>query len=743
MIHRPAFGSLYQVHVVRGEGVLLLSDRGDQVLCGTLYEHLAPWLTGEYSSDELVARLASEHEPAEVYYALLKLEDRGCLGEAGAGAPEAMARAGYPIGDAPSRARAPKLAVSRCPVGRLPPGEWVTALERAGLVVREPGDITVALADDYLRPELEDLNRRALEAGRPWLLIKAHGPVAWIGPLFVPGQTCCWKCLEHRLRRNSPVRSHWWTLGGGSADGHPPTTTLPPPFPAASSAPVARILARVADGSWGRLAGAVLTCEAGDTGVRRHLVARRPQCVACGNPSLYTRQVSRPLRMEPSPKKFTTDGGHRSVHPRETVRSLAHLISPVTGVVHDVRALTAGGAGPLLAYVADYAGAADWSSLKALQHSLRTRSGGKGRSSVQARASALGEAIERYCGTWQGDEPRVTRSFAQLGDRAIHPNSCMQFSEAQYRAREDWNRRHSTQHQVPERFDPTAPTDWTPVWSLTERCHKYLPTMYLYYGCPRDSAPAFCWADSNGCAAGTTRAEAIVQGFLELVERDCVALWWYNRVRRPALDPSSLQSSFCRTLRAYYRSLAREFWVLDITSDLGIPCFVAVSRQLPPLSEKIVFGFGAHFDARIAVMRALTELNQVLAVVLTVESERRRFASEQEAWLAKTTITTHPYLCPSRSEATRLGDFPRIVHRDLRDDVRWCQRMVEQRGMELLVLDQTRPDINAAVVRVIVPGLRHFRARFAPGRLYDVPAALGWLPKPLSEEELNTGPVFV
>ena len=63
--------------------------------------------------------------------------------------------------------------------------------------------------------------------------------------------------------------------------------------------------------------------------------------------------------------------------------------------------------------------------------------------------------------------------------------------------------------------------------------------------------------------------------------------------------------------------------------------------------------------------------------------------------------------------------------------------------MELLVLDQTRPDIDAAVVRVIVPGLRHFRARFAPGRLYDAPVALGWLTKPLSEEELNAVPVFV
>src|SRR5438477_3315976 len=87
--------------------------------------------------------------------------------------------------------------------------------------------------------------------------------------------------------------------------------------------------------------------------------------------------------------------------------------------------------------------------------------------------------------------------------------------------------------------------------------------------------------------------------------------------------------------------------------------------------------------------------------------------------------------------------LPRVAHRDLREDVRWCQRVVEQRDMELLVLDQTRPDIDAAVVRVIVPGLRHFRARYAPGRLYDTPVALGWLAKRRAEAELNPLELFM
>ena len=61
--------------------------------------------------------------------------------------------------------------------------------------------------------------------------------------------------------------------------------------------------------------------------------------------------------------------------------------------------------------------------------------------------------------------------------------------------------------------------------------------------------------------------------------------------------------------------------------------------------------------------------------------------------------------------------------------------------MEMLVLDQTRPDIGLPVVKVVVPGLRHIYPRFARGRLYDVPVRLGWRDAPLLEDELNPIPL--
>lgn len=94
-------------------------------------------------------------------------------------------------------------------------------------------------------------------------------------------------------------------------------------------------------------------------------------------------------------------------------------------------------------------------------------------------------------------------------------------------------------------------------------------------------------------------------------------------------------------------------------------------------------------------------------------------------------------------EAILLSSFPCLSTDDLKKDILVDQSRVEELGLEMLVLDQTRPEIGMPVVKVIVPGLRHFWPRFAPGRLYDVPVKLGWLPQPLTEEQLNLVPMFL
>jgi ribosomal protein S12 methylthiotransferase accessory factor len=250
---------------------------------------------------------------------------------------------------------------------------------------------------------------------------------------------------------------------------------------------------------------------------------------------------------------------------------------------------------------------------------------------------------------------------------------------------------------------------------------------------------------SNGNASGNNLEEAVLQGFCELVERDAVALWWYNRLRKPRVALESFEEPYLLNLMHYYRTLGREAWALDITSDLGIPVFVAACRLCAGPEERILFGLGCHLDARVALQRAFAELNQMLAMGQQGEDPSVAIEdAETLSWFKNATLGNQHYLAPDETAASkRFEDYPSLSTGDLLEDIHLCRRIVEERGMEMLVLDQTRPEIQMPVVKVIVPGLRHFWARFATGRLYDVPVEMGWQERALTEEELNPIPVFV
>jgi ribosomal protein S12 methylthiotransferase accessory factor len=317
---------------------------------------------------------------------------------------------------------------------------------------------------------------------------------------------------------------------------------------------------------------------------------------------------------------------------------------------------------------------------------------------------------------------------------AIAPNDILNFSEAQYRTRGEPIHDAEDSRQIPELFDPSAKIEWSPVWSLRDNRFKYIPTSLLYFFY---RGPAAILADSNGCAAGNTREEAIVQGFLELVERDAYAIWWYNRSQRTEVDLDEFDDSYVRDLKSQLADTGRKLWVLDVTSDLGVPCYVAILHWMQNGQENIEFGSGAHFDRRIALLRTLTELNQFLSIGMMDGGTGEKPSLDGTTPLH---LANYPFLTPGDHPpiASDVGqEFP--LH-NTREQVDACVEIARRAGLDFLVLDQTRPDVEVPVVRVIVPGLRHFYRRFGPGRLYDIPVKLGLRDAPMPEAELTPFP---
>ncbi|HEX3648473.1 MAG TPA: TOMM precursor leader peptide-binding protein, partial [Pseudonocardiaceae bacterium] len=560
------------------------------------------------------------------------------------------------------------------------------------------------------------------------------------GPVFSPDRPGCWHCLAHPLAGHRDAEACAQQALGRAEPVRCPDLTLP------ALAGTAMHLVALAATQW--LAGhrnpnqsSVWTLDSTDLTGRHHVLRPRPQCPECGDPDLIGERAWQPVTLADQPIADTA-GGHRALTAEQVLARYRHLVSPVTGVVKEIRRDEHGPA-----FFHSYRSGANMAArarnLSSLRATLRQCNGGKGTTAVQAEVGALCEAVERYSGSWHGDEATVRASFVSLGEDAVHPNACQLVDERQYTDRLAWNAAHGAFQAVCAPFDETAVTDWTPVWSLSEGRHRLLPSCMLYFGAPVPPGGPALLADSNGNAAGASLTDAVLQGLLEIVERDSVALWWYNRGRVPGVDLAAFGDPWVNELRTVYTGLGRDVWVLDVTADLGVPAMAALSRRVDSPAEDIMLGFGAHLDPAIALRRALTELNQLLPAVGT-DGRYRCADPDALRWWRHATTANQPYLLPDPDRPPLgPGDYRWTPCADIGAEVDLIRRRLAEQDMEVLVLDQTRPDIDLPVAKVIVPGMRPFWARLAPGRLYDVPVALGRQAAPTDYADLNPFPLFL
>src|SRR5271154_1414761 len=730
----PQFAPNFSVYVLPPDVVCLYSEDRKFLLHGELYCALADAIgEGGRSFQKLIRDLEQDFPSDKIHEALKRLVDRRYVLPASSSSNGAVAAYWASLGLSPETA-AQNLQKCRVRIQSIDvqgETEFGAALSGLGVrVVKRSPDLTITLVNDYLEAQLAELNRQHLSDGAPWVLVQPSGIFPLVGPGFRPGQGACWTCLAERMKRNREVKA---MLDRRQARPVVISPLAQQTFGQSSVQLAAVEIAKaIATDFRTQLGDQIISLDLLGSTIVKHHVATRPQCPSCGRKKLRDpRRAPAPVELGAGGKVVMTSGGYRSVSSSATVARFRRHVSPLTGVVSRLEPIKAD-----LPLNTNFHAVHNFSGPAETVHELRSGLGGgsfgKGSTAEQGEASALMEAIERYSGIFQGDEIRAKRRFADFpSGEAIPPNEVLLFSDAQLRQGSAPSPTSGAVEAIPALFDRSAKIEWSPVWSLRDARFKYLPTSLLYFFYRGGAAFA---ADSNGCAAGNTLEEAIVQGFLELVERDAYAIWWYNRLQRPELDLGQFDDSYIRDLQKQLVQTGRRLWVLDVTSDLGIPTFVAVTHWMQNGRENIEFGSGAHFDARIALLRALTELNQFLSLGLMGGGTGEKSSLDGTAPLR---LQDHPYLTPSGNPMVKPEFGSKFGHLDTREQVTACVSLAKQAGLAFLLLAQTRPDIETPVVRVIVPGLRHFYRRFARGRLYDVPVELGLRDRPLKESELN------
>jgi oxazoline/thiazoline synthase len=761
--HSTRFNHRFHCEVIPSEGVVLFSESEEIFLNGEAYVRVAPFLNGRHTIAEIVEFLLNEMSPLEALFFLDQLRLQGLVSDTHPSITPEQAAFWSMLEISPTKAikRLQACSISVTSFGGIDIAPFEDMLESLGVRIDGQSDRWVVLVDDYLQEGLEAFNQNTISDNRPWMLVKPVGTEIWVGPIFTPGVTGCWECLRHRLQRHRQLEGYLQQKRKTTKPFPKSLAILPSTWQTAIGIAATETAKWIVDEPNKCLGGNIVTFNTLTLEKRSHILTRRPQCRCCGQPNLVSTGQSTPLALRSSNKFFGNEGGHRSLPPEETFNRLKHHISPITGISGDLQRISIrweneNGLTPTYVSKSNFSKIIDNQSLDSTHSTLNPLLSnlyggsfcGKGKSDMQAKVSALGEAIERYAWEFQGDEARTRSKLKDLSN-PIHPNACMLFSEMQFNNREQLNATGSQLTWVPEPFDEELEIEWSPVWSLTSNQPRYIPTAYCYYGYAQQYNIQFTRADSNGCAAGNTKEEAILQGFMELVERDSVALWWYNRLKKPAVDLSSFDDPYFQELTDYYKKkFKRDLWVLDITSDLNIPTFIAISRKNDQEAENILIQSGAHFDPKTAILSALTELSQSLYNAISFEQTTARIPKlssnvDTLAWWQMATIENQPYLTPDKARVLKVqADYPRNWSDDLYTDVMNCVKIAEGKGLEILILDLTRPDVNLHVVKAIVPGLYHFWPRFAPGRLYNTPVEMGWATQPLREEQLNPQPIF-
>ncbi|RZQ64721.1 YcaO-like family protein [Amycolatopsis suaedae] len=343
-----------------------------------------------------------------------------------------------------------------------------------------------------------------------------------------------------------------------------------------------------------------------------------------------------------------------------------------------------------------------------------------------ARAAALGEAIERYCGNLVPDRLPL-RSYRELraaGVAAVDPAELALYSPRQY----------ATPGFPFVPFTPDLEVAWTRGTDLRTGEEVWVPASLVYLNYFRGAhvaEPPTHALSYSGIATGPTPEAARQSALQELLERDASTLWWAGGGPADAvLDADAVTGQFAdpaapeRTIRLF-----------RIPSEFGAPVLAAFVTDHPG-RDLIAFGTACRTTARAAAVKATVEAFAVLE--LTVELTE----PDSELWRAvdggslgghvfKPWRADRAYRQDFADDLRDLVDLPAVAQLYLDPAMRGepldrlratepavpfaaipdAPPLVEaltRAGLRAVAVDLTTPDVRAAglhVTRVVVPGL--------------------------------------
>ena len=279
------------------------------------------------------------------------------------------------------------------------------------------------------------------------------------------------------------------------------------------------------------------------------------------------------------------------------------------------------------------------------------------------------------------------------------------------------------------RLRPDTEISWHRATRLTDRCEALLPADLCLRRPPdrQEIKPPFPL--STGSAAGTSWDAAALHGLLELIERDAASIWWRGGSRGGSIPPRHEARVMAEELlpRLRQNASARRSWLLDITTDIGVPCVAAVSCTADGFC--FAFGLAARPTLRAAARSAILEMCQgelAYAVVEAKCSERGEAAlNERDRVHRRRATMINADQCLLLQPTLERAEHLAINTTDPSAVLRLIVDRLRQFGIETFGLDLTRSQLKVPVARVIAPGLQLEPSDIITPRLADMIALTG------------------
>lgn len=294
---------------------------------------------------------------------------------------------------------------------------------------------------------------------------------------------------------------------------------------------------------------------------------------------------------------------------------------------------------------------------------------GKGLQPDHARASCLMEVVERVSSFASFDADSV------LHYRDGHPLIRGSYEDLR-KASDDVLDPNDMYLEVPYENQPLY-------WIGGERVGEHgtrrilVPAQLVFLFSNLDEISLTSGLPSTGLASGNTLEEARLHALLEVIERDAEKIMPYSKERCFLLE-SELPE--VKEILKHSADAGVEVQFLDMTTELGVPCYKAFLRGP---DGQILKGCAADLDGKRAAASALMELPY------------------HTSWF-------RPVAAPPGLRKIKDQALPDYSSGNARWDLELLERLLVMNGYRPIYVNLTRDDLNIPVVKAIIPGLELF-----------------------------------